>query len=93
MEALGVVINNVDRDGTMKEYDEDIIKDIAQAVNIPIMALRGAGSFEDIRNIIINTGVLSAAAGSLFVYYSKLKAVLINYSSQAKLEKLFKGGS
>jgi len=89
MKVLGVVINNVDRDGTMKEYDEDIIKDIAQAVNIPIIALGGAGSLEDIRNIIINTGTLSAAASSLFVYYSKLKAVLINYSSQAKLEKTF----
>ena len=42
MEALlagEIVINNVDRDGTMTGYDEDIIKKIVDVVNIPVIAL------------------------------------------------------
>jgi len=42
MEVLGageIVINNVDRDGTMTGYDEDIIKKIVDVVNIPVIAL------------------------------------------------------
>jgi len=82
MEALlagEIVINNVDRDGTMTGYDEDIIKKIVDVVNIPVIALGGTGS--------------PAAAGSLFVYYGKLKAVLINYLSQEDLRRILKGGA
>lgn len=95
MESLGageLVINNVDRDGTFEGYDEDIIKEIVEEVNIPVIALGGAGSLEDIRNVILRAGATSAAAGSLFVYYGKLRAVLINYPSQNELENLFKEG-
>jgi len=96
MESLGageLVINNVDRDGTFEGYDEDIILKIVQAVNIPVIALGGAGSLEDIRNVIVRAKASSAAAGSLFVYYGKLRAVLINYPSQTELDTLFKGGT
>ena len=42
----------------------------------------GAGSHEDISSLFKNFGVLGAAAGSLFVFKGKYRAVLINYPNQ-----------
>ena len=91
MEALGageLVINNVDRDGMMNGYDIAYLKQIVNAVNIPVIALGGAGSLEDIRKTIQVSGVSAAAAGSMFVFHGRHKAVLISYPSQKKISQL-----
>lgn len=72
-------INNVDLDGTMKGYDITLIKKITEAIDIPIIACGGAGNLEDIFKVIRESNVSAAAAGSLFVFYGKHKAVLITY--------------
>jgi cyclase len=81
-ERLGageIIINSIDRDGTMKGYDISLIKNISTAVKIPVVACGGAGIINDF-STAINEGKASAvAAGSLFVYYGKHRAVLINF--------------
>jgi cyclase len=84
-----LVINNVDRDGTMAGYDLEYIKEITDSVGIPVIALGGAGSLNDIKDVVIKSGASAAAAGSLFIYYGRLKAVLINYPDQRQLQQLF----
>ncbi len=82
VEELGcgeIVINSIDNDGVMKGYDINIIDKIREAVSIPITVLGGAGSLNDIGNIISRYGIIGAAAGSLFVFKGKYRAVLINY--------------
>jgi len=72
----------------MAGYDTAYIKKIVDAVNIPVVALGGAGTVDHIRDIVINAGVSGAAAGSLFVLYGRHKAVLISYPSQDKIQHL-----
>ncbi len=88
MEARGageIVINSVDRDGEMIGYDLDLVAQVREAVTLPLTVLGGAGSHSDIEKLIAQQGIVGAAAGSLFVFKGKYRAVLINYPN--RLEK------
>lgn len=89
MGAGELLINSVDRDGTMSGYDIELIKMITETVNIPVVACGGAGNLNDIYEIIVKGKASAAAVGSLFVFYGRLRAVLINYPEQEELELLF----
>lgn len=84
-EALGVgeiVINSIDNDGIMKGYDNKLIDMVRSAVNVPMTVLGGAGHLDDIKEIIKKYKVIGVAAGSLFVFKGRYKAVLINYPNR-----------
>ena len=74
-----ILINAIDRDGEMKGYDLDLIDQVRDAVSLPITAIGGAGSLADMEALIRRYGIIGAAAGSLFVFKGKYRAVLINY--------------
>lgn len=79
-----VVINSVDRDGLMQGYDLDLAEQIKQALKVPVTFLGGVGSLEHIGDLVSRLGVVGAAAGSLFVFKGKYRAVLINYPTPAQ---------
>lgn len=85
-----VVINSVDRDGTMEGYDLDLIAQIRDELSIPITALGGAGSLNDVEALWRDEGIIGAAAGSLFVFKGKYRAVLINYPNREEKRDLLK---
>jgi cyclase len=85
-----IVINSIERDGMMKGYDLDLMKQVRDVVSIPITALGGAGSLVDIGNLIESVGVVGAASGSLFVFKGIYRAVLINYPEYAEKEDVFR---
>jgi len=82
-----IFIQSIDRDGTRKGYDLDLISRVLAAVDVPVVACGGAGSLEDLRSVI-QIGASGAAAGSLFVFHGKLEAVLISYPRPAELAML-----
>lgn len=91
MSGLGageIVVNSVDRDGEMKGYDLELVDLIRQAVNLPLTVLGGAGSLGDVKELINRYSIVGAAAGSLFVFKGKYRAVLINYPNRAEKESL-----
>jgi cyclase len=57
----------------------NLIDKIRDSINIPITVMGGAGTMEDIGNVIQQHGIIGVAAGSLFVFKGKYRAVLINY--------------
>jgi len=81
-----IILNSVDRDGMMSGYDYKLVKSIASAVSIPVVACGGACSVEDMGRVINEAGASAAAAGSFFVFKGKHKAVLITYPSQSEIE-------
>jgi cyclase len=83
-----IFLNSVDRDGEFCGFDLDLVRRVAQAVNVPIVACGGAGRLEDMR-AAIEAGASAAAAGSMFVFYGPHRAVLINYPSYASVRELF----
>ena len=74
-----LIIQSIERDGTMKGYDIDLIRSISQAVSIPVVALGGAGRIEDLVEGYRNGFANGLAAGSLFLYQDRGRGVLINY--------------
>ena len=96
MQKLGageIVINSIDCDGTMKGYDMNLIDSVREVIDIPFTVLGGAGSFEDVGKVINRHGIIGVAAGSLFVFKGKYRAVLINYPTNVEkaslIEKYF----
>jgi len=81
-----IVVNFIDRDGTMLGYDIDFIKKIKSVIDIPLTILGGAGSYEDMRSLVQNFEIIGAAAGSLFVFKGKYRAVLITYPNEKDKE-------
>ena len=91
MENRGVgeiIINNIDLDGTMKGYDLTLAEKVRECTSLPLTVLGGAGSLDDIGTLIQKFKVIGAAAGSLFVFKGKYRAVLINYPTPEDKEKL-----
>lgn len=83
-----IVVNSIDRDGSMKGYDLDLVEPIRQAIHLPLTVLGGAGSLDDMKKLVNRYGIIGAAAGSLFVFKGKYRAVLINYPNHAEKEAL-----
>ncbi|HEY8609592.1 MAG TPA: AglZ/HisF2 family acetamidino modification protein [Noviherbaspirillum sp.] len=92
MERLGageILLNAIDRDGTMEGFDLALVSRVAEAVSIPVVAAGGAGKLSHLREAV-DRGASAAAAGSLFVFHGRHKAVLITYPNYQDLEELFK---
>lgn len=82
-EALGageIVINNIDRDGTMQGYDLELAKNVREATSVPLTMIGGAGTTGHMRELIEAIGVCGAGAGSMFVFNGIYRAVLISYA-------------
>lgn len=87
-ERLGageIIINSIDNDGMMNGYDIDLVKSVADAVSIPVIALGGAGGIKDLKTVLQEGHAHAAAGGSMFVYYGRLKAVLITAPREEEL--------
>ena len=91
MEDAGVgeiILNSIDKDGTMGGYDLSLIQSIASTLKIPLVALGGAGALTDLKEAK-TAGASAVAAGSLFVYQKAHRAVLITYPTKDEIKKLF----
>lgn len=82
-----IVVNSVDRDGTMEGYDLDLAEEIRRTTTLPMMVLGGAGNIGHMEALINRVGVVGAAAGSLFVFKGPYKAVLISYARPANASR------
>ena len=89
-EKLGageIILNSVDNDGMMQGYDLDLVRNVVDTVKIPVIALGGAGGIDDLKKVIVEGHAHAAAGGSMFVYYGRLKAVLITFPDESELKK------
>lgn len=82
-------INNIDRDGTMDGYDLTLVKAVSKS-SVPVVVCGGAGSLEHMTEAVFGGGASAVAAGSMFVFHGKHRAVLINYPKAVDLEKNFR---
>lgn len=89
-EGVGeVIVNSIDRDGMMGGYDIELLCRISSALSIPVIAAGGAGSLADFRRAIVEGGASACAAGSMFVYHGKHKAVLVTYPDRRTIVRAF----
>lgn len=91
-EALGageILLTSIDRDGTMVGYDIELIRSVSKVVKVPVIANGGAGKLHDLRDAYRDGKASAVAAGSIFVFFGRKKAVLITYPNRDELEALF----
>lgn len=95
LEAAGageIVLNSVDRDGTLGGYDLDLAQSFREALEVPLTIMGGAGSLQDIEDLIARCGIVGAAVGSLFVFKGQRRAVLINYPDGVAKDEMCRSG-
>jgi cyclase len=80
-----IMLNAGDRDGVMNGFDLQLINEISKVVDIPVIACGGAGTIQHLKEGI-EAGASAVAAGSMFVFQGKHRAVLISYPSQDELK-------
>ena len=81
-----ILLNSIARDGTFEGYDLAMIEKVSGSVNIPVIAMGGAGSLADLRKAIEH-GASAVSAGSMFVFQRPHRAVLISYPNQEILQQ------
>lgn len=77
-----LIINNIDLDGTEKGYDHHLVRKVFEHTSKPLTILGGAGELDHVKKLFNEFKIIGAAAGSLFIFKGKFKAVLINYPSK-----------
>ena len=83
-----ILLNSISKDGTMSGFDLELIRRVSESVSIPVIACGGAKNAEDLKLALREGKADAVAAGSIFVYYGKQKAVLISYLSENDIEKI-----
>ena len=85
MGAGEIILQSIDRDGTMSGYDLNSLRTISAALSIPVIALGGAGNLDDMREAYATTETSAFAAGSLFCFQDCNHGVLVNYPDKDAL--------
>jgi len=62
-----ILLQSVERDGTMEGYDLELIKEVSEAVSIPVIASGGCSGYNDMVNAV-KAGASAVAAGALFLF-------------------------
>jgi cyclase len=83
-----ILLQDISKDGSFSGYALDIIRNVSDAVRIPVVAAGGAGSITDFVDAV-KAGASAVAAGSMFVLQRAHRAVLMSYPSQEELKNQF----
>jgi cyclase len=81
-----ILLNSIDKDGTFSGYDTLLIEQVSKALTIPLIALGGATTVQDL-SLARKAGASALAAGSMFVFQRPHRAVLISYPTRKELKK------
>lgn len=82
-----ILIQSIDKDGTLNGYDFSLLEFVLSHTSIPITMCGGAAGIDDFLQAT-KMGAAGVAAGAQFVFYGPLRAVLINYLNKQELESL-----
>ena len=84
-----IMIQSIDRDGTMQGYDLELVRRVQAATPTPVIASGGSGNYEHLKDLFVETDVAAAACGSLFNFSDsnpiRAKAFLSNYGLSFKV--------
>jgi imidazole glycerol-phosphate synthase subunit HisF len=91
VEQLGageILLTSIDREGTWKGFDLELIQQVSEATTLPVIAHGGGSSISDIESAIKKGKASAIALGSMVVYQGKDLGVLVNFPDKTKLEKI-----
>jgi imidazole glycerol-phosphate synthase subunit HisF len=83
-----ILLNAVDRDGTLAGPDLELIGEASRIADVPLIAIGGIGSLADVK-AATDAGASAVAAGAYFVFHGPHRAVLITYPRYEELRGLW----
>ncbi|MFH1995886.1 MAG: imidazole glycerol phosphate synthase subunit HisF [Candidatus Omnitrophota bacterium] len=89
-----ILVTSIDRDGTQKGYDTELIRKISESLPIPVIACGGAGSPEHFYEAVKNGKVDAVSAATVF-HYSRLQNIVKEekFAEEGNIEYLkYRGG-
>ena len=92
-ERLGageILLTAINHEGSWSGFDLQLIRDVANAVNIPVVAHGGAGKIEDIGDAVKKGQASAVALGSMVTFQKKGMGVLVNFPDELKLREVLK---
>lgn len=93
VEYLGageILLTSINREGSWDGFDLQLVRDVANAVSIPVVAHGGAGNLEDIGSVIKNGHASAVALGSMVTFQKKGMGVLVSFPDEIKLKEVLK---
>ena len=63
-----IVVNSIDADGTRAGYDTELTCAVSEAVSVPVIASGGAGTLEDLYQVLVLGKADAVLAASIFHY-------------------------
>jgi len=93
-EVLGageILLNSIDRDGTGRGFDLDLVNLVRRNVSIPVVASSGAGNVQHFVDVFEKTGVEAALAAGIFhrgeVQIDEVKESLVTHNINSRKTK------
>lgn len=80
-----IMLHSVDQEGTWEGYDYELTKQLADSIDVPVIACGGCGKQEDLKKVLYECHAQAAAIGSMAVYSKKGMGVLINFPDREKI--------
>jgi len=93
-ERLGageILLTSIDREGSWQGFDLDLVRSVAEAVSIPVIAHGGAGQVAHIAEVVKGAKASAAALGSMVVFQKQGMGVLVNFPDKALLDTALQG--
>lgn len=84
-----VILQSINNDGLMNGYDSKLLEYASNYLKIPLVALGGASSVDEMLELNKTCNISAYAAGSLFIYQDKNHGVLINYPDTDDLKEFY----
>ena len=91
MQQLGageILLNSIDRDGTWQGYDLALLRQVCDAVTIPVIACGGAGKLQDFADAVTIGHASAVSAGSFFLYHGRRRGILITFPTREELQSV-----
>ena len=82
-----ILITSIDKDGTLKGFDLDLINNISKLSTVPIVVSGGMGKIEDAEKILNNQNIDGIAVASL-IHYKKSDIYKIKRELNEKSERI-----
>lgn len=73
-----ILLNCVERDGTLSGYDLELVQAVAETVSIPVVACGGAGTYEHLREAL-EAGAHAVAASAMWCFTEATPAGAAEY--------------
>ncbi len=81
-----ILLTSIDREGSWQGFDLELVKRVADAVSIPVIAHGGAGTLQDIGAVVKQAHASAVALGSMVVFQRQGMGVLVNFPDAEQLE-------